>query len=227
MPLFADRYLPAFVQTYLKERATPEDPLLAKIARWTQENTDLPIMLTGHPYGILLEILCRAVRPRVALEIGAFTGYSTIVLARALPPDGRLITFEKNRTLQPVLTRHLEEAGVAEKVLVFWEEAERILPQLPYRYDFVFLDSTKQQYRQDIELLLPRLNPGALLVIDNTLWEGSVFHPEERSREPVAASVDALNQWLATHPDFRTVILPFRDGVTLALYLPQQSTNTP
>lgn len=219
MSLFWEHFLPPEVRTYIEQNASPEDPILREIREWTQKNTELPIMLTGHPYHVLLEILCRIRKPQTALEVGTFTGYATVTLARALPPEGILVSIERDLRLQKPILEHLRKAGVLDRVRIFWGDALEVLPVLPYRYDFVFLDATKREYQPILELLIPRLEREALIVIDNTLWEGSVHDPEERKRDENARYVHELNRWLAGDPRFRTMILPFRDGVTLALYL--------
>ncbi len=212
--------MPDQVLEYIAGMSSPEPSVLAEIRQWTVQNTANPEMLSGHPYCNLLYILCKIKKPGTALELGTFTAYSTVAIARALPEHSRLISIEKNEDLKKQIETHIKKAGVSSKVLVFWGEALELIKQLPYEYDFVFIDIGKHQYKEVLELLIPRLKRDALIVIDNTLWEGKVHDPSLRAHDQTAQTVHEFNQWLRNHEKFFSLLLPFRDGVTLAIFNP-------
>ncbi len=214
--LWEEKILPDGVRRAIQDWATPEDEVLREIRETTERLFgERARMVTGHPQGVLLTLLSRLKQPRYALEIGTFTAYGTVCLARGLHPEGRLLTIEKDETLKEMIDRHLNRAGVADRVLVLYGDAKDLISDLPYRLDLVYLDAAKEDYPHFLTLLEPKLNPGALLIADNTLWGGSVLAPDS----PAAQAIVEFNNYLARSSQWQTILLPIRDGVTLAQFL--------
>ena len=205
---------PLDLQIYLESTLKPDDELLQRLVRDTYAHTVHPRMLGGPVLASLLRVLVALCPPRRILEIGTFTGYTTIQLARAAR-DAEIWTCEPVEAHASIAARYLEEARVAARVHLALATAQELIPSLAPPFDLVFLDGDKADYPEYLSLVRPLLPVGALLVADNTLWGGKVANPAVKD-----ARTDALrtfNSLLANDPEFTTSILPVRDGVTLAV----------
>lgn len=172
------------------------------------------VMQISAPQGTLLSLVARACGARQIIEVGTFTGYSALCLARALPPGGRLHCCDVNADWTAVARRYWERAGVAGRIDLHLGPAAETLRALPtgLTFDFAFIDADKPGYDTYYELLLPRMRPNALFVFDNMLFDGRIEDPEMES----ALALNALNQKLARDPRVESVLLPFADGLHLA-----------
>ncbi len=171
-------------------------------------------MQITHDEGELLTMLVRLTGARQLVEVGTFTGYSSICLARGLPDDGHLLCCDVSEEYTAIARRYWERAGVAgliELRIAPAVETLRSLPAEPY-LDLAFIDADKTGYASYVEEILPRLRPGGLLVLDNMLWSGEVLDPQEDDGRAVAA----LNTALVADDRVDVVLLPVRDGVSLA-----------
>ena len=163
--------------------------------------------------GALLTILVRATKATNALEIGTFTGYSAICIARGLDETGgRLTCLEIDQGFADTARRNLDDAGVGDRVEIKVGRAEETLKATAEEptYDFVFLDADKQAYADYYELVLPRVKPGGLILIDNTLLGGRVIDPQDDSAHAVAA----LNDRIANDERVDSAMALIADGVT-------------
>jgi caffeoyl-CoA O-methyltransferase len=162
--------------------------------------------------GALLTLLVKATSARNALEVGTFTGYSAICIARGLPDGGRLTCLEIDSDFAATAQRNLEAAGVSDRVTIELGPAETSLRAMEEEptYDFVFLDADKQAYADYYELVLPRTKPGGLILIDNTLLGGRVLDPSDDSSRSVAA----LNDRIAQDERVDSAMALIADGVT-------------
>jgi caffeoyl-CoA O-methyltransferase len=195
---------------YLAEHAR-QDELLARVERETAEMPRAQMQITPDQ-GALLTLLARLVGARAALELGTFTGYSAICIARGLAPGGRLTCFELEQQFADIARRNLEAARLTDRVEIQVGLAEEALGRIPTepRFDFVFLDADKQRYPAYYELLLPRMRDNALLLIDNTLLGGEVLDPQD---EP-ARTIDALNAKIAADERVDAAMAFVVDGLT-------------
>lgn len=205
--------------TYLRGLNLPEDAPL-RLAREAAESTGLPIHISPER-GAFLHLLVTLLRPRHIVEIGCFTGYSALWMARALPDAGRITTLE-HTAAHATLARHsFAAAPYSDRIaLVEGEALEQLQthPQLA-ACDMVFIDADKRQYPDYLAWAIAALQPGGLLVADNTLLSGAVYQ-ESLPRRVRASTRDIMrhfNQQLAEHPDFTSLLLPLDDGLTLAL----------
>ena len=169
--------------------------------------------------GQFMQMLVRLSGARRAIEVGVFTGYSSLAVMLAMPEDGRLLALDVSEEYTAVARRHWQAAGVAGRIeLVIAPAAETLDARLAggeaARYDFAFIDADKTSYLAYYERLLKLLRPGGLIVVDNTLWSGRVADPEERDADTRA--LRAFNDALHRDPRVDLALLPVGDGLTLA-----------
>jgi caffeoyl-CoA O-methyltransferase len=177
---------------YLAEHAR-QDEVLARVERETAELPRSGMQITPDQ-GALLTVLAQLKQASDALEVGTFTGYSAICIARGLAPGGRLTCLELEQRFADIADRNLEDAGVRDRVTIEVGPAGEWLERQPAepRFDFVFLDADKSGYPAYYELLLPRIKPNGLLLIDNTLMDGDVVDPQDDATRAVADLNDAI-----------------------------------
>ena len=166
--------------------------------------------------GAFLTLLARAIGARRAVEVGTFTGYSAIAIARGLPPDGRLLCCDVSDEWTGIARRYFARAGLAERIDLRIAPALDTLRALPSgpALDLAFIDADKTSYRAYYEELLPRLRPNGLVLFDNVLWSGAVADPTDHSENTEA--IRALNDFVARDERVESVMLPIADGLTIA-----------
>ena len=199
------------IEAYAEAHTTPAPDLLRELAAETRATMRYAEMLTGAVEGRLLELLVHAIGARRVLEIGTFTGYSALSMAAALPDDGHIDTCDVNPTHVEVAERYIARSEHAAKITVHVGPALESIARLEGEFDFVFIDADKANYDNYYEAVLPRLSPGGLIAIDNTLWSGRVLDPQDDDSKAIAA----LNEKLAADDRIVCVQLTVRDGVTL------------
>jgi caffeoyl-CoA O-methyltransferase len=203
------------INDYLIAHSEPADDVLRDLAEEThRELGGRAAMQISHDEGELLTMLVRLTGARQALEVGTFTGYSSICIARGLPPDGHLLCCDVSDEYTSVARRYWARAGVADRIelrLAPAVETLRSLSSEPY-LDFAFIDADKTGYPAYVEEVLPRLRPGGLMVLDNMLRDGRVLDPESDDDR----AIDSLNRALLADDRVDVVLLPVRDGVSLA-----------
>lgn len=173
-------------------------------------------MQIGHDQAVFMENLARAMGARRAVEVGVFTGYSSLALARGMGPEGRLLACDVSEEWTAIAREHWERAGVADRIELRLAPALDTLRSLPAgeRFDLAFVDADKEAYLAYYEEILPRLRTGGVLLADNTLWGRRVLDPDVRDDDTVA--IRAFNDALAADGRVRVVVLTVGDGVTLA-----------
>jgi caffeoyl-CoA O-methyltransferase len=200
------------IESYVEANSTPPPELLRRLAEETRAELRSPQMLTGTVEGRLLEFLAFALRPQRVLELGTYSGYSSISMAAALPPGGHIDTCEVDETHAAVARRYQEEAGVADRITIHLGPALETIERLDGAYDLVFIDADKLNYPAYYEALVPRLSANGIMVLDNTLWSGRVAEPPDT---PETEMFVELNARIAADPRVVAVMLTVRDGVTL------------
>jgi predicted O-methyltransferase YrrM len=192
-------------------RHSRQDAVLARVERETAERADAGMQITPDEGG-LLTMLATLTGAERALELGTFTGYSAICIARGLPPNGTLTCLELQDEFAAIARRNLEAAGVAHKVEIRVGPADEALRNMPEEptFDFVFLDADKTGYPAYYELIVPRLEPGGLLLVDNVLLRGTVTDPEDDR----ARAIDQLNARIAEDERVDSVMVLVADGLT-------------
>jgi caffeoyl-CoA O-methyltransferase len=201
---------------YLAAHRTPDDELLRELARETRERFGRRAGMQVSPdQGTLLGLLARLIGARRALEIGTFTGYSAICIARALPADGRLIACDVSDEYTTVARRYFEQAGVADRIELRLGPGLETLDALPAEpsFDFAFVDADKTSYSAYFDGIVERLRPGGLLCLDNVLWGGRVVDPQAMDADTLG--IRAANERVVADPRVESVMLPVSDGLTL------------
>lgn len=197
---------------YCQAHSTPPDPLLNELERYTYLHTLHPQMLSGPLQGRFLTLISQIMRPRRILEVGAFTGYSALCLAKGLAEDGVLHTIEANDELRGILEAFVQKANLQRQIVLHVGDAAEIIPALEETFDLVFLDAGKMDYLKHYELALPKLRAGGLLLADNVLWSGkTVFDPEDET----ARTLHAFNECVQADDRVENLLLPLRDGLML------------
>jgi len=199
------------IDAYIDQLAARGDEALRTVERQGREER-WPIV--GPAEGSLLHILARSIRAKRILELGAAIGYSGTWLARALPSDGELVTVEWNPETAAIARKNFERTGVAKRVRIEIGSALDVVPRLRGRFDLIFNDIDKVHYGDVLPLCLEKLRVGGLLVTDNVLWSGTVA-AARRTKE--AQVIHEYNESLAKDPRMLPVIVPLRDGVSIAL----------
>ena len=203
------------INDYLLAHSEPADAVLRDLAEETHRDLGGSAgMQISHDEGELLTMLVRITGARQAVEVGTFTGYSSICIARGLPDDGHLLCCDVSEEWTAIARRYWERAGVADRIELRIATAVETLRSLPAEpsLDFAFIDADKTGYPAYVEEILPRLRPGGLMVLDNMLRDGRVLAPENDDDR----AIHELNQALVGDDRIDVVLLPVRDGVSLA-----------
>jgi caffeoyl-CoA O-methyltransferase len=188
---------------YILSHASPEDPVLEDLYRQTH------IRLQGK----FLEFISFMINPKYILEIGTFTGYSAICLAKGLKPGGKLITIEINDELTLFSNEYFNRAGLGDKIIQITGNALEAIPELDMVFDLVFIDGDKREYSDYYRLIIDKLKPGGFILADNVLWGGKVL--ENETRDPQTKGVIEFNDMISRQNNIEHVMLPIRDGLTL------------
>lgn len=194
------------------ERLHPENTgLLAEMEAYAAEHR---VPIADREVALFLEITARAMGARFVLEIGAAIGYSVIHLARSLQPGGLLVTIEPNEEMIQRTEEYLVRAGLRDRVRIERGFALEVMPRLQETFDLVYIDAVKEEYTAYLDLALPRLRTGGVVIADNVLWGGQVAG-EIRSAEQTASTqaLRAFNQHFVHHPSLRAEILSVGDGL--------------
>ncbi len=200
-------------ERYLERLLPPRDPLLREMEERAGRD-DIPI--SDPEVGRLLSILARSTGARRILELGTAIGYGTLCLARGAP-EARVVSIDTDPERLAEAQAWLTRAGVAERVELLQGAALDLLPDLPGRFDLVYVDAVKTEYRRYLDLLLPKLEVGGMVVLDNLLWKGQVAEPlEDEPEDERAKALYTFNAYLMMHPQLQAVVLPLGDGLGLA-----------
>ncbi len=201
------------VEEYAAAYSSPEHDLFARLAAETREKTEIPQMMVGLVEGQFLGVLVRSLRARRVLELGTFTGYSSISMALALPSGGRVITCDVNEETTTIARCYAEEAGVVDRIDYRLGPALETIASLDGPFDLVFIDADKENYVNYYDATLPLLADGGLMVVDNTLWSGNVADPE--NNDDSTRAIRALNERVRDDARVDNVLLTVRDGMNL------------
>jgi caffeoyl-CoA O-methyltransferase len=205
--------LPDVLQAYLDSHCDPEPELLQQINRDTYLKVLRPHMLSGHYQGRLLSMLSKMIQPRRILEIGTFTGYATLCLAEGLTEDGIIHTIEVNRELEEMLNSHFNSTPVGKKIKLHFGSAGDVLFNLDEKtFDLVFIDADKKNNFTYFNLVLDKIRPGGLIIIDNVLWKGKVYGEEN---DTDTRNIRELNDRITADERVEKLILPVRDGILI------------
>ena len=202
------------LENYIISHSVEEDPVLKKLYRATYLRLVNGRMCSGHLQGTVLTLLSRLISPQRILEIGTYTGYSAICLAKGLAPGGILHTIEINDELESMAAEYFVESGMRDRIVQYIGDATDILPRLNDSYELAFLDGDKRQYLQHYQMIMPKIPIGGLIIADNTLWGGKVVGKIARNDEQTISILE-FNDFVRDDARVEATILPIRDGMTL------------
>lgn len=201
---------------YIAAHISAEPQLLQQTYRWTHLHHLYPRMCSGHVQGRLLKMLTAMVSPRRVIELGAFTGYSTLCIAEGMPEGSELHTVEIDDELADELTGRFEASGYGDRITLHIGDALEVIPQLDRHtpWDMAFIDANKRHYLEYYKLLLPRMRRGGFIIADNTLWDGKVAE-QPAPTDAQTRGIMEFNDFVASDPRVEVSIIPVRDGLTL------------
>ncbi|MBD5262691.1 MAG: O-methyltransferase [Bacteroides sp.] len=203
------------LDAYIDAHISPEPGHLRRLTRESHLRLINGRMVSGHLQGRLLKMLTQLCSPSLTVELGTFTGYSALCIAEGLPADARLVTIEVDDELEDFIRRQLDASDHGHKIELRIGSAIDICREFTDgSVDLIFIDADKRQYPQYLEECARMLRPGGIIIADNTLWSGHVCDPAY-DKDPQTTGVRKFNDMAIRLPGFETVILPFRDGITL------------
>lgn len=198
---------------YAERHTSPEDKVLYELNRETHLKFNFPQMVSGHFQGKVLTMLTQMIRPKRILEIGTFTGYSTICFAQGLGEDGLIHSIDINEELEATVRKYLKKANVERKVQLYFGDAMEIIPTLDEPFDLVFIDADKSNYINYYDLVFDKVTTGGYILADNVLWSGRVWNMDKDKRTKI---IDAYNKKVQNDDRVENILLPIRDGIMIA-----------
>lgn len=199
---------------YILNHISPEDDYLQELDRETHLKVLRSRMLSGHLQGQILSMISCMVKPRYILELGTFTGYSGLCLAKGLQEDGQLHTIEIDDELESIAKKYFQKSGMGNRIFQHIGDARQIIPTIDQVFDLVFIDADKREYCEYYKLVFDRVSVGGYILADNILWNGKVVEPEAANEEQTRGILE-FNEMVQNDPRVRNVILPIRDGILI------------
>jgi len=202
------------IDKYVQRHTSPPSEALSWLARQTHLRAIHPRMLSGVVLGSFLSMVSAMLTPKRILEIGTFTGYSALCLAKGLTQDGVLHTIECNDEWEELIREGFFRAGLTERIVLHIGDAVEVIPHINEVFDLVFIDGDKREYMVYYEAAMDKLRPGGFILADNVLWDGKVLE-ESIPRDAQTQGIAAFNDHVQADPRVENVLLPFRDGLMI------------
>lgn len=205
------------IEEYIVAKSSAEPAVLSELVRQTHLRVPQPRMLSGALQGQLLQIITAIVAPRRVLEVGTFTGYSTISIALALPDGAKIETIEIDDELESIASEFFVKAGVTARIEQHFGAALQVMSSMSGVFDLVFLDADKREYLEYYNTLFDKnlVGQGSVILADNTLWSGKVLLEVVDRKDQQTEAIKSFNDFVASDPRVEKVLLPLRDGLTL------------
>ncbi|MBA4410375.1 MAG: O-methyltransferase [Bacteroidota bacterium] len=203
---------PVLLDQYILDHISPEEDYLRELDRETHQKVLHPRMLSGHLQGQILSMISCMIQPQCILEIGTFTGYSALCLAKGLADGGKLHTIELDDELETLAQKYILKSGMADRIIQHTGDARKIISTINQSFDLVFIDADKRDYCDYYQLIFDQIRVGGFLLADNVLWDGKVVDPESAGEEQTHGII-AFNDLVQNDPRVNNVILPVRDGI--------------
>ena len=198
---------------YIERHTTPADAVLQELYRETNLHVMNPRMVSGQVQGRFLQFICQMLKPKNVLEIGTFTGYSAICMARGIGDDAKITTIEANEEYEDIIRKYFAKAGVEDKIDLILGDAKSVIPNLFGPFDFVFIDADKISYPTYYDLVVEKVASGGFILADNVIWEGKVLN--HNTKEHDTQAINRFNQMVTDDPRVENVLLPVRDGLMM------------
>ena len=202
------------IERYILNHTTLEDSILTELNRRTHLQVLQPRMVSGHLQGKILEMISFMINPEAILEIGTFTSYSAICLAKGLATNGILHTFEINDELEEFAAEFIAKSNLTDKIVQHIGSALDLVPSLDIKFDLIFIDGDKREYPQYYQMAKQMVKPKGFILADNVLWDGKVVEVPVPT-DDYSQEIMKFNQMVQDDPQVENVIMPFRDGMTL------------
>ena len=199
---------------YCSKHSNTEDDILKEVARQTHLQTLKPRMLSGHLQGEFLTMITKLINPNYILEIGTFTGYSALCLAKGLATNGKLITLDNNPETSALAKSFFEKSIYKNNIELMLGNAMGVIPTLPNNIDLVFIDADKKNYAAYYDMVFEKVRTGGLIIVDNVLWSGKVLDLAANNDKDTL-TMQAFNEKIANDTRVEKLLLPLRDGLTL------------
>ena len=199
---------------YLNKNSEKEPEILSRLSKETHQKILQPRMLSGHIQGRFLSFISKIKSPDKILEIGTYTGYSTICLAEGLSKNGKIDTIDKNEELIKIQNKYFEESGYRNKIIQHTGYALNILKNLNEKYDIIFIDADKENYINYFNQASNKLCKNGIIISDNVLWSGKVLDSNQKDEE--TSTLVKFNKIINDDKRFKSIILPIRDGISIS-----------
>tara|TARA_S200000501_G_scaffold248808_1_gene233056 strand:+ start:205 stop:849 length:645 start_codon:yes stop_codon:yes gene_type:complete len=203
------------IMTYAIRHTQDESELLKSLNKETHQKILQPRMISDHFQGRFLSFISKLIKPKTILEIGTFTGYSTLCLAEGLTKDGEIHTIEINEELVDFQKKYFDQSKFKDQIFTYLGEAKNIIPKLDLKLDLVFIDADKINYPIYLEMVVAKLRKEGVLIADNVLWSGKVLNKHKKSSDSVTNSIKLFNELVKKDKYLETLLLPIRDGLMI------------
>ena len=210
----SEHFISEELDHYITAHSAIEPKLLAELNKETLLKVLNPRMLSGHYQGRMLSMISKLINPKHILEIGTYTGYATLCLAEGLTNDGTVDTIDINEELVSIQNKYFERSDYRNNIRQHLGMALDIIPTLDKEFDLVFIDADKANYANYFDVVLPKMNPGGVILSDNVLWSGKVL-AEAKPNDKSTVALKAYNEKINNDSRVESVILPIRDGLTI------------
>jgi len=202
------------IEEYCLNFSSKENKLLKNLSRETYHKIMMPRMISGHYMGLLLKLITSLKKPEKILEVGMFTGYSTICLAAELSEKGELHTIEINEEIIDFASKFIKESNLEKKIYIHSGDARNIISKMKTKFDLIFIDADKKNYCLYYDLCISKLNPGGHILIDNVLWSGKVLNELDK-KDVETNEIMKLNKKITNDDRVENILLPIRDGLMI------------
>ena len=203
------------IMQYAENHSQEESELLKELQRETNQKILQPRMISGHFQGRFLSFLSRLIQPEKILEVGTYTGYATLCLAEGLRKNGALHTIDINEELFDFHKKYFDKSLYKNQIFSHQGDAKKIIPGLDFNFDLVFIDADKSNYSLYFDLILPKLNPGGIIIADNVLWSGKVLNDNIPDKDAETLGLKEFNDKVMADKKVETLLLPIRDGLMI------------
>ena len=203
------------IMTYAINHTQDESNLLKALNKETHQKILQSRMISGHFQGRVLSFISQLIRPETILEIGTYTGYATLCLAEGLTKNGKIHTIEINEELIDFQKKYFDQSKFKNQIFTHIGDAIDIIPKLKLKYDLIFLDADKANYPNYIEMVVPKLKKGGVLVADNVLWSGKVLDYQQKRDDIETKGIKLFSELVKKNSSLQTLLLPIRDGLMM------------
>lgn len=203
------------IMTYAINHTQDESNLLKALNKETHQKILQSRMISGHFQGRVLSFISQLIRPETILEIGTYTGYATLCLAEGLTKNGKIHTIEINEELIDFQKKYFDKSKFKNQIFTHIGDAIDIIPKLKFKYDLIFLDADKANYPNYMEMVVPKLKKGGVLIADNVLWSGKVLDSQQKRDDIETKGIKLFSELVKKNSSLQTLLLPIRDGLIM------------